>query len=238
MTLRLSGELMCDAWADLYRYFGYDSGFYCPGDVRAAVENLEDGEELVLEINSVGGDVTAASEIYSVLQTCRNPTRAEIQSLAASAASYFPLACDRVEIALPAQMMIHCAGWDVGGNKADHRWAAEQLEVTDESILDVYCAKCGGKTDRERLREMMEKETYLSARQCLEMGLVDAIIGEESRPEGEPLALVAAVTGNVIRAMRTLPDVWVLKARMDSEQWKLQAELDLERERYERAKPE
>ena len=138
VTINLSGELMSDDWADLYRYFGYEAGFYCPGDIRAAIQTLKPGEELVLEINSIGGHVDAAAEIYAILSKLSNPTRAEIQSMAASAASYFPLACDRVEIALPAQMMIHCASWGVGGNKHDHRWTAQQLDVTDNSILDVY----------------------------------------------------------------------------------------------------
>lgn len=239
MRLRLCGEVIPDDWAELYRDFGYRAGFYCPGDVLTAIGGLEAGEELVLEINSVGGDVTAANEIYALIQGCPNPTRAEIQSLAASAASYFPLACGRVEIALPAQMMIHCASWTVGGNKTDHRWAADRLETADASILDVYCARCGAKASRDRLRELMEEETYLTARQCLELGLVDAIIGDADRTEGEPLALVASVSNNVVAAMRVLPDIRELKARREGEQWRLQAELELERQRFKtRATPE
>lgn len=230
MKLNLKGELINDEWAEVYRYSGFTTGFYCPGDVRAALDALADGEELVLLINSVGGDVFAANEIYAMLQADSHPIRAEIQSLAASAASYFPLACDRVDIALPAQMMIHCAGWDMGGNKTDHRWAADQLEVTDEAILDVYCRKCGGKADREQLRQLMEAESYLSASQCVELGLADGLLGEETEP-GEPLNLVASVSGNTIRAMRTLPDVRELMRRRE-EAWPDTAALELEKNRY------
>lgn len=233
MTLNLSGELLCDEWAEVYRWFGFDTGFYCPGDVRSAVDELEPGETLELLINSVGGDVFAASKIYATLERCPNPTRAEIQSLAASAASYFPLACDRVEIALPAQMMIHCAGWDVGGNKSDHRWAADQLEVTDQSILDVYCRKCGPGADRAYLQELMEQETYLSANQCLELGLVDAILGQENQEDG-PATLVASATGNVIRAMRVRPDIRVLMERRQAELEDLHSQLEQEKHRYSR----
>lgn len=238
MKLNLKGELIPDEWAQVYRYFGFDSGFYCPGDIRAALDALADGEELVLLINSVGGDVFAANEIYAMLQADSHPIRAEIQSLAASAASYFPLACDRVDIALPAQMMIHCAGWDVGGNKADHRWAADQLEVTDEAILDVYCRKCGPGADREKLRTLMEEETYLSASRCVELGLADGVLGADE-DASEPLNLVASVSGNTIRAMRTRPDIrplmrqWEEKRRMD--QWGAHARLTLEQNRYHRA---
>lgn len=240
MILNLKGELLCDEWAEIYRMYGFDSGFYCPGDVRAAIDGLEPGEELVLQINSVGGDVFAGNEIYAMLQPIADRARAEIQSLAASAASYFILACSRVEIALPAQMMIHCAGWNVGGNKTDHRWAADQLEVTDEAILDVYCRRCGDKASREQLRDLMERESYLSARQCLELGLVDAIIGDETG--GEPLALVASVSHNLMRCMRTLPDIRELMERRERDcrelHWKVQAALEMEMERYHRAQPE
>lgn len=230
ITLNLSGELMSDEWAELYRWFGFEAGIYCPGDIRAAIEQLQLGEELVLEINSIGGHVDAAAEIYAILSKLSNPTRAEIQSLAASAASYFPLACDRVEIALPAQMMIHCASWGVGGNKHDHLWTAQQLDVTDNSILDVYCHKCGDKTSRSELERLMNEETYLSARQCLEMGLVDAIIGDVS--DSGTAALVASIHNNTIRAMRILPDIEDLRARKQAQLDALDKELAEEKARY------
>lgn len=230
VTINLSGELMNDEWAELYRYFGYESGFYCPADIRAAIAQLKPGEELVLEINSVGGHVDAAAEIYAILAKLSNPTRAEIQSMAASAASFFPLACDRVEIALPAQMMIHCVSWGVGGNKHDHLWVAQQLDTSDNSILDVYCRKCGDKTSRGELERMMNEETYLSARQCLEMGLVDAIIGDA--PESGTPALVASIHNNTIRAMCTLPDIEDLRKRKQVQLDELDKELAAEKARY------
>lgn len=232
MRINLSGELIPDEWAEVYRFWGYESGYFNPAVIRNAVANLPAGEELVLEINSVGGSVDAAAEIYSVIQTSSAHIRAEIQSLAASAASYMALACERIDIALPAQMMIHCASWCVGGNKAEHTWAAKQLAVTDDAILDCYVRKSGGKASRDQLREMMEAETYLSARQCLELGLVDGILGEDAQPEGEPLALVASVTGNVMRAMRTLPDIRDLMARRDRSDRQAQEEIDLALAKY------
>ena len=235
MRLNLSGELIADEWAEVYRWWGYEAGFYCPSDVRNALAKLPDGEELVLEINSVGGVVDCAAEIYSVISAAVASgvtVRAEIQSLAASAASYYILACSRIDISLPAQMMIHCAGWDVGGNKHAHEWAAQALDVTDASILDVYCRKCGDKCDRAELERMMEAETYIGARRCLELGLVDGIIGEETGADGAPLALVASITDNVTRAMRTLPDIRDLIARRDNRNWQDQARIDLEHCRY------
>lgn len=230
VTINLSGELLNDEWAELYRWFGYESGFYCPGDVRDAIAQLKPGEELVLEINSVGGFVDAAAEIYAVLEKLQNPTRVEIQSMAASAASYFILACDRVEISLAAQMMIHCASWDRGGNKHDHRWTAQQLDTQDTTILDLYCRRCGDKCDRAELERLLNEETYLGARRCLELGLVDAIIGDVP-DQGTP-ALVASIHTNTVRAMRTLPDIEDLRKRKEALQEKQDRELAEERARY------
>ena len=228
-TLNLSGELINDEWADLYQWFGIEAGYYHPKMIRDAAASLEAGEELVLEVNSVGGDVDAAGEIYSVLSKLENPTRAEIQSLAASAASYCILACDRVEISLAAQMMIHCASCGGSGNKADHRWMAGMLETTDETILNVYCAKCG-ESKREELRELMEAETFLSASKALELGLVDAIIGQT---EGtEPERLVASVTNNIVRAMRTLPDIRELAEKREQERKALADKISAAEKRY------
>ena len=229
ITLNLAGELIRDDWAELYRWFGFESGFYCPADIRGAVEQLKPGEDLVLEINSVGGHVDAAAEIYAILEKLPNPTLAQIQSLAASAASYFILACDRVEISLAAQMMIHCGSWGVGGNKFDHLWAAQQLDETDSTILDVYCRKCGDDR-RDELKELMEAESYLGARRCLDLGLVDAIIGDVS--ETSTPALVASAHGNTVRAMRTLPDIDDLRKRRDDQLAQMEKELAEEKARF------
>lgn len=238
MNIKLNGELIPDEWAEIYRYFGYDTGYYCPQDILAAMEELQDGEELTLLVNSVGGSVDAAAEIYAALKACKNPTRAVIESIAASAASYLILGADRVEIYPPAQMMIHCSSCGASGNKFDHQWAAEALDKQDMSILDTYCVKCG-ETHREELRAAMEAETYLTARECLDLGLVDEVIGMDDGQEPEPTLLVAAVSNNLIRAMRTLPDIRELTEKRDrlledgqNEAEKARAALALEQARY------
>ena len=126
MKLNLSGELFPNSWAEIYRRHGYTSGFYCPDDVRNAISQLQPGEELTLEINSIGGSVYDGNEVFSLLEECQNPTRAVIQSLAASAASYMILPCDRIEMHLPAQLMIHRAAKGVWGNVDALRQAAQQ----------------------------------------------------------------------------------------------------------------
>ena len=136
MKLNLSGELIPSDWAEIYRRWGYASGFYCPDDVRNAINSLEPGEELLLEVNSICVSVFGGNEIYALLEGCPNPTRAVIQSMAASAASYMIMPCNRIEIHLPAQLMIHRASTYAWGNSEDLQQAQQMLDHLIELMND------------------------------------------------------------------------------------------------------
>lgn len=230
MKLNLSGELIPSDWADTYRKHGYTSGFYCPDDVRRAINVLEPGEELLLEINSIGGSVFGGNEIYALLEGCTNPTRAVIQSMAASAASYMIMACNRIEIHLPAQLMIHRASTVAWGNSEDLQQAQQMLDVTDASILDTYCRRCGDRISREELAAMMENETYIGSYDALRYGLVDSIVGTESNSQTG--LLVASAFNNTVKAMRTLPDIQELMQADKNESDRLRKELENEKNKF------
>ena len=230
MNLNLSGELISSEWAEAYRRHGYTAGFYCPDDVRQAIQDLNPGEELILEINSIGGSVLAGNEIYALLEGCSNPTRAVIQSMAASAASYMIMSCDRIEICLPAQLMIHRASTIAFGNTEDLQQAQQMLDVTDNSILDTYCRRCGNRTSREELAAMMANETYIGSSDALRYGLVDSIVGGEEDVQSGPL--VASAFNNTVKAMRTLPDIQeLLQAEKDAHS-QLRQELESEKNKF------
>lgn len=230
MKLNLSGELIPSDWAEIYRRHGYESGFYCPDDVRKAIDGLEYGEELLLEINSIGGSVFGGNEIYALLEGCTNPTRAVIQSMAASAASYMIMSCDRIEIHLPAQLMIHRASTVAWGNSEDFQQAQQMLDVTDTSILDTYCRRCGNRVSREDLASMMENETYIGSADALRYGLVDSIVGGENNAQNG--LLVASAFNNTVKAMRTLPDIQDLMQAEKNESNRLRQELENEKNKF------
>lgn len=230
MKLNLSGELIPSDWAEIYRRWGYASGFYCPDDVRNAINNLEPGEELLLEVNSIGGSVFGGNEIYALLEGCPNPTRAVIQSMAASAASYMIMPCNRIEIHLPAQLMIHRASTYAWGNSEDLQQAQQMLDVTDEAILNTYCRRCGDRVSREELASMMENETYIGAADALRYGLVDSIIGGENNAQSG--LLVASAFNNTVKAMRTLPDIQTLLDAEKNESDRLREELEMEKNKF------
>ena len=175
MRTQLNGYIVADEDAWIYRFFGYS--VCCPADIRKAVAENPPGETLTVEINNYGGSMFAGFEIYSVLQGADCDTEAEIQSVAASAASTAMLGCKRVMATPVAQVMVHNPAVTSGGNQHDHRKTAKDLDKFAQSILNAYELKCRGKKTREQLKAMMDAETWMPVQEAVAAGLVDEVIG-------------------------------------------------------------
>jgi len=173
MNFLLNGIIASNEDAKIYRHFGFDA--VCPADCRRALRDKPPDEPVTVLVNSPGGDVYAGFELYSILRGVSAPVRAEAQSLAASAASVVLMGADIAAASPVAQIMIHLPSMTTRGDQFQHRHGAEILESVTESILAAYLKKCKNKTARDVLRGMMDKETFLTARQALELGLIDEI---------------------------------------------------------------
>lgn len=196
MRVTLNGDVVSDD--DLWIYEWFEISAFSPHAVRRALEENPEGEELVLEINSPGGDVFAGFEIYSVLRSAQGVrTRAEVQSLAASAASTLMLGADEAWISPVAQMMIHLPSTVTRGDREDHRASIRVLDSIADGILEAYVAKSGGKRTRDELRRMMDNTTWFTAREALDAGLVDGILFEEADAGVLPAAVTNAVGGGI-----------------------------------------
>lgn len=193
MRYTLKGTICADEDAPIYRWFGLPAA--CPQDIRQALHDNPAGEEFVLEINSGGGSVYAGFEMYSVLHGANVPTRVEVQSLAGSAASVVMAAADTVAASPVGQVMIHLPSTWTEGNQTAHRESVQMLEAVTGSIIAAYEAKCKGKTTRDALRRMMDRETFLTAQEALDAGLVDEIIGAEEGAPANPMNVWNAVGG-------------------------------------------
>lgn len=197
MRKKLCGEVTNNGWARVYRYFGYEA--CCPNDIRQALEECPEEEELVLEINSGGGSVYAGFEMYNLIRSSGRKVKAEIQSLAASAMSVVTCACNPVMISPAANMMIHRSS--VGGtrgNEEDHRQRAQMLHTIDETFLNAYEEKASGKSTRVQLRHMIENETFLTPEQAVACGLADGILerndgAEQGSDALNPMLAVASM---------------------------------------------
>lgn len=200
MRMTLNGYVVADTDAVYYRFFGYSC--FSPKDIRKAVAENPEGEDLTLEINSPGGSVFAGSEMYSVLRSAGNMrTRAEIQSLAASAASYLCLGCGEVMISPVGQMMVHLPATCTEGNRHDHLESVQMLDSVRESILNAYELRARGKADRAEFRRLMNASTFLTAQQAVELGLADGILYQDGET---PLVLPGDITNAVGGGIRAL----------------------------------
>ncbi len=132
-----------------------------------------DTSEINVRVNCRGGMVFEGIAIYNALRLHKANVHISIEGLAASIASVIAMAGDTVTIAENAMMMIHNPyGWAQGDAEA-MRKTAEVMDKIADSIAVSYTARTG-KTIEE-LKALMEAETWFTAQEALDMGLVDQI---------------------------------------------------------------
>lgn len=174
VVIDVKGDIISndDKW--VYDWFEWDST--CPNDVKNALINAKPGEEIEVHVNSGGGSVMAGQEMYSLLRGNPNVTIV-IQSMAGSAAGVVAMA-GKNKISPVAMVMIHNVYMHgASGDYHDMQKNAEILKQMNASMAAAYTEK-SGKSQEEVLR-LMDKETWLTANQCLEYGFVDEIMKEE-----------------------------------------------------------
>lgn len=157
-----------DKW--IYDWLEWDST--CPNDIKNALQTMPAGDKLIVNINSGGGSVMAGQEIYSLLHG-RQDVEINIQSLAGSAASVIAMA-NTCKMSPVATIMIHNVSMSgASGDYHDMQKNAEVLKTMNSALAEAYVAKTG-KTKDEILK-MMDKETWITASQALEMGFIDEV---------------------------------------------------------------
>ena len=133
--------------------------------------------DLTVWINSPGGDVFAASQIYTMLRNHKGKVTVKIDGIAASAASVVAMAGDETLITPTGMLMIHNPATIAMGNKSDMEQAIRLLDEVKESIINAYEEK--SHQSRAKIAHMMDEETWLNAKKALSMGLVDGILFED-----------------------------------------------------------
>ena len=161
-----------DKW--IYEWFGVEAT--CPKDVKGILEASEKGEAIEVLVNSGGGSVMAGQEIYSALRGNDNVT-IRIQSMAGSAAGVVAMA-GKCIISPVAMIMIHNVSMSgASGDYHDMQKNAEILKQMNAAMANAYVQKSGKTLDE--ILKLMDRETWLTANQCLEYGFVDEIEGEQ-----------------------------------------------------------
>lgn len=168
-VIEVKADIVDNDTGKFYDWIGWDAVY--PGKFSTL---LDGADEVEVNINSNGGDVFAASEIYTLLSQHSGRVTVNIQGLAASAASVIAMAGDVVHISPTAQIMIHKAWTIADGNADDMAHTSEFLDGIDDSIMNAYVAKTG--LDKSELSNMMAKETWLTANQAVDYGFADDVM--------------------------------------------------------------
>lgn len=147
----------------------------------------EDGD-ITLWLNSPGGNVFAAAEIYTMIRDYPHKVTVKIASIAASAASVIAMAGNTVEMSPTALLFVHDPSTIAMGNARDMEKAIATLNEVKESIINAYMAKTG--LSHNRISKLMSDETWINAKKAVELGFADVILFDEKhepdKKEDEP----------------------------------------------------
>lgn len=164
---------------EIYIYEEIGEGLYTSGVTASFVSDklsLLNGDDVILNINSPGGDMFEGLAIYNVLKEYNGNVKVRIMGLAASAASIIAMAGDNIEIAESGFIMIHNA-WSLAvGNKYDFEKAAKDFAKFDAAMAAIYKNRTGMASDE--IIKMMDEETFISGDDAISMGFADNLLGD------------------------------------------------------------
>src|ERR1700685_2291921 len=134
-------------------------------------------KEVSLYINSPGGVVTAGFAIYDTMQYIKSPVSTTCMGFAASMGSFLLMAGEPgARIALPnARIMIHQGSGGFQGKVSDIERHAKDVKETQQKINEIYAKHCGHTV--EEVREALDRDTFMSAEEAKDWGLVDIVQG-------------------------------------------------------------
>lgn len=187
---------------------------------RAAAALRSIGErDVVVQVNSPGGDMFEGIAIYNLLRAHKGKVTVQVLGWAASAASIIAMAGDEIVMGLGSFMMVHNAWGMVVGNRHDLAEASTLFEGFDSAIADIYQARTGA--DRKAIVKLMDAETF--------MGASDAVANKFADRVDEGLKLDTSAQNRVeneqIRAKRRIDAALAKDGLPRSERRKMLAEL-------------
>ena len=138
-----------------------------------------DVKQINVYINSYGGSVFEGTAIYSQLKRHPAHKTVYVDGFACSVASVIAMAGDTVIMPKNTMMMIHDMWNCVCGNARQLRKAADDLDTIMEGNRQAYLQKSNGKIAEDKLIELLEAETWLTADTCFQYGFCDEILEKE-----------------------------------------------------------
>lgn len=177
-----------------------------PQQFNKELAALGDVPEIVVRINSGGGDVFAANAIFTRLKDHTAKITVKIDGWAASAATIIAMAGDTIKIARNGVFMIHDPAmtvWDTF-RAEDFEKMADELKVIKQSIVNTYAMKTGMGADE--IAALMSEEKWWTGDEAVTNGFCDELMFEEASTVVENSSkIVVNSTPIDISAFKTVP---------------------------------
>lgn len=142
--------------------------------ISAALRSIGANKDVVVNINSPGGDLFEGLAIYSLLREHKGDVTVKVLGLAASAASIIAMAGDEIQISRAGFLMVHDTWVVTMGNRHDLRDVADQLEPFDLAMADIYSARTG--LDPKVVQKKMDAETWINGSAAVDEGWADSLL--------------------------------------------------------------
>lgn len=177
-------------------------------DVIRAFAQLGEGGTMRMRYKCPGGDVMEAKAIVSAMREFRQKGGriiAQVDAVAASAASWLVLESDEIEIVDGAFLMIHEVAGSAFGSPGELRRVADVFDLIQGSIVDVYVARTGNAI--EQVQAWMKDETWFGADDAVTKGFADRVISRLSdQPAVSNMAWNLSAFNNVPDALKQPPE--------------------------------
>lgn len=170
-SISVFGEIGYDWWTDTNNTVDR---------ISAALRSIGN-RDVVVNINSPGGDFFEGLAIYNALKEHPYKVTVKVLGMAASAASIIAMAGDEVKVARAGFLMIHNTLVYGGGNRHTLRETADTLESFDKVLVDLYRARTDISTDE--ISAMLDAETWIGGSEAVDKGFADSLLDSDEVKE-------------------------------------------------------
>jgi ATP-dependent Clp protease protease subunit len=141
--------------------------------------------DIYLYINSPGGVISSALAIYDTMQHIQAPVNTICMGMAASAGSFLLAAgAANKRAALPnARIMMHQPSGGAQGTAADIEIVAKEILYARQKLNELYAEHTGQSV--ETIERDMDRDTFMSAHEAKDYGIIDKVIQHRSELEGK-----------------------------------------------------
>ncbi len=144
------------------------------------LQSVKRDQDINLYINSPGGVVDDTLAIYDIMKflTCDVATYCIGRAESGGAIVLMAGKKGKRFILPNAKVMIHQPFGGVYGQAADIQIQADEILKTKDTLIGIM-SKCTGQS-MDRIREDSERDRFFDAKQCVEYGICDELLGEDS----------------------------------------------------------